>query len=611
MVANRAPGDGHHETAIMLDSRSSSGRETEPQLDWASDTRKNQRRNRRQLTWSCFLTLCCLSTLALAGLFFFRLSREQAQLPRPEHHEINTGASIISSIAAPSQTQSHEDENKPETALVSSDQLDLKTGFIISEKPTIRDYVFNITRELAAPDGFQKSMILVNGQSPGPLIEANTGDVIRVIVNNKMPEASTTIHWHGIDQRNTVWMDGVHGVTQCGIPPGESFTYEFNVTDQRGTFWYHSHSSVQYTDGLYGPIIIHSPDENISLIDDDKIVMVGDLFHEQAEQLSSEYLGESPSWNPGRPGMEPPPDNIIMNGQHVFNCSILQNTGSSSRHSMSTDCTGGSLYATRIKTGHQVRFRLISHSTSTPLYFTIDNHTLMIIEIDGVEIEPIPTTRVFLNPGQRYSVLVTANQTVGNYMMRTAAATGCFHLAHAHDGTPGLASIQYEATGILSYDDTEISAKLIGSSWELGDMSNPAFGSEPWQRACRDLPFDIPRPMEKKKAYDVGERNHHYFSFHQEMVEGVYRTYVNKTIFAPLQDDATIWKVLQPGMESKDIHAKGMGWDFGPNQQVLVSQDADKAAQIVINSETMMIHPWHLHGMFLNQPPFLIRSWWY
>lgn len=278
---------------------------------------------------------------------------------------------------------------------------------------------------------------------------------------------------------------------------------------------------------------------------------------------------------------------------------------------MPTGCTGGSLYATRIKTGHQVRFRLISHSTSTPLYFTIDNHSLMIIEIDGVEIEPIATTRVFLNPGQRYSVLVAANQTAGNYMMRTAAATGCFHLAHAPDGISGLASIQYEATGILSYDDTEISAKLIGSSWELGDMSNPSFGNEPWQYACRDLPFNIPRPMEKKKAYDVGERNHHYLSFHQEMIGDVYRTYVNKvanfslhfggfltdswqTIFAPLQDDATLWKVLQRGMESKDIHFKGLEWDFGPNQQVLVSQDVDKAAQIVINSETMMIHPWHL-----------------
>ncbi len=51
--------------------------------------------------------------------------------------------------------------------------------------------------------------------------------------------------------------DGVvkTGVTQCGIPPGESFTYEFQIVDQRGTFWYHAHQSVQYTDGLYGPIV--------------------------------------------------------------------------------------------------------------------------------------------------------------------------------------------------------------------------------------------------------------------------------------------------------------------------------------------------------------------
>jgi FtsP/CotA-like multicopper oxidase with cupredoxin domain len=98
-------------------------------------------------------------------------------------------------------------------------------------------------------------MILVNGQSPGPLIEANSGDRIRVVVHNQMPLDSTSIHWHGIDQRDSVWMDGVHGVTQCAIPPGESFTYEFNLPDQRGTFWYHAHVTVQYTDGLYGPLV--------------------------------------------------------------------------------------------------------------------------------------------------------------------------------------------------------------------------------------------------------------------------------------------------------------------------------------------------------------------
>lgn len=78
---------------------------------------------------------------------------------------------------------------------------------------------------------------------------------VRVRVNNLMANLSTTIHWHGIDQKETTWMDGVVGVSQCGIPPGQSFTYEFHIDDQRGTFWWHAHLGVQYSDGLYGPLV--------------------------------------------------------------------------------------------------------------------------------------------------------------------------------------------------------------------------------------------------------------------------------------------------------------------------------------------------------------------
>jgi FtsP/CotA-like multicopper oxidase with cupredoxin domain len=175
----------------------------------------------------------------------------------------------------------------PPVAVVASpsDQLDLKTGFEVSNTPKIRDYVFNITLGRGDPDGYAKSMIFVNGQSPGPLIEANTGDLIRIVVNNQLPEESTTIHWHGIDQRNSNWMDGVYGVTQCAIPPGQTFTYEFNVTGQRGTFWYHSHDSLQYSNGLYGPLIIHDQDEKVPHVDDDKVVMFGDLFHRDTEEV--------------------------------------------------------------------------------------------------------------------------------------------------------------------------------------------------------------------------------------------------------------------------------------------------------------------------------------
>lgn len=139
--------------------------------------------------------------------------------------------------------------------LVNSRELSLNTNFVVSSTPTVREYDFHISQAYAAPDGFRKLMILVNGQSPGPLIEANAGDTVRVLVHNELRNESTSIHWHGIDQKNTTWMDGVTGVTQCGIPPGENFTYEFQIIDQRGTFWYHGHTTTQYTDGLFGPIV--------------------------------------------------------------------------------------------------------------------------------------------------------------------------------------------------------------------------------------------------------------------------------------------------------------------------------------------------------------------
>jgi len=68
----------------------------------------------------------------------------------------------------------------------------------------------------------------------------------------------TSIHWHGIKQNQTMHMDGVNGVTQCPIAPKDSMTYISNTT-QYGSTWYHSHYSVQYSDGLQGPISIHGP----------------------------------------------------------------------------------------------------------------------------------------------------------------------------------------------------------------------------------------------------------------------------------------------------------------------------------------------------------------
>ncbi len=92
-----------------------------------------------------------------------------------------------------------------------------------------------------------------NGSMPGPTIEAVEGDKVRIIVHNKLPE-STVMHWHGLEV--PIAMDGVPGVTQEPIRPGESFTYEFTLK-QNGTFFYHTHGAMQEGMGMVGLFIIH------------------------------------------------------------------------------------------------------------------------------------------------------------------------------------------------------------------------------------------------------------------------------------------------------------------------------------------------------------------
>lgn len=105
--------------------------------------------------------------------------------------------------------------------------------------------------------GFSNKVWAFNGQVPGPLIRAKEGDRLIVNVQNNSSLAHT-IHWHGTLQTNSWKMDGVPGVTQKAIQPGEAFVYDF-VVDRPGSLWYHCHVNVPEHVGLrgmWGPMII-------------------------------------------------------------------------------------------------------------------------------------------------------------------------------------------------------------------------------------------------------------------------------------------------------------------------------------------------------------------
>lgn len=140
----------------------------------------------------------------------------------------------------------------------------------------VRHYDFNVSRAVIAPDGYEKPVLLVNNQFPGPLIEANWGDWIEVTVTNNIvdEEEGTAMHWHGFLQEDTAWEDGTPGVTQCPIAPGKSFTYKFRAT-LFGTSWYHAHYSAQYAGGLFGPLVVYGPNHVDYDIDVGPIMLSG------------------------------------------------------------------------------------------------------------------------------------------------------------------------------------------------------------------------------------------------------------------------------------------------------------------------------------------------
>jgi FtsP/CotA-like multicopper oxidase with cupredoxin domain len=167
--------------------------------------------------------------------------------------------------------------------------------------------ITNVTRPQPDGSGTSRQMQLVNGQYPGPTIRAKWGDTVVVNVQNSLQYNGTGIHFHGVRQYLSNQYDGVPGVTECPIAPGQSRQYRFRVT-QFGTSWYHSHFSSQYGDGVVGTIIFEGP--ATSNYDVDLGVMpITDWYYTPIWTLNP--IAEHSTSGP------PVPDNVLLNGTMV------------------------------------------------------------------------------------------------------------------------------------------------------------------------------------------------------------------------------------------------------------------------------------------------------
>ncbi|CAA7270037.1 unnamed protein product [Cyclocybe aegerita] len=276
----------------------------------------------------------------------------------------------------------------------------VSAGFLSVAHAAHVNYNFNIVNANIAPDGFTRAAVLVNGIFPGTLIEANKDDILHITTNNQLVNPtmrrSTTIHWHGLFQFRTASEDGPAGVNQCPIAPGHSYTYDIPLNGQPGTFWYHSHLSSQYVDGLRGVLVVRDPvDPHLSLYDVDDastVISLGDWYHKAAPGIQEVYL---------RGNHEPVPDCGTINGVGRY-------------------VGGPAVPRARINVvqGQRYRFRVVNLSAYGQFTFSIEGHSLTVIEVDGINHVPKTVDGFEIYAGQRYSVVVHANQPIRNYWVR-------------------------------------------------------------------------------------------------------------------------------------------------------------------------------------------------
>ena len=437
---------------------------------------------------------------------------------------------------------------------------------------TVQDHEFN-------PDGVYRPMLLINGQFPGPMIECNEGDVIVIHVHNLGINA-TSFHWHGIYQNGTNWMDGTVGVTQCPIAPGGQFTYEFQIDGQLGTYWYHGHQAVQASDGLVGPLIVHAKNERALQklpYTTDRVVMVQDHYHDSSDALLMKYL------EPDRENAEPVPDGALINGMNIRNCETL-------RH-RKCDNTTVSYPKFILAPDQNHRLRFINVGAFAEFHVRIDEHEFAVTEADGTDLEPVYYHRLKINPGQRYSIILSANVTTADsFWMRAGMVTTCFAEGNQDMEPEVKAIVQYHRAASLALEKANMTLGLP----ETSDWDEAA------ELVCRDMNMTELVPVVELPAPTTVDALFYLRANFEIGSWRLSRGFFNSSSWRPDVYSPSLQRVIEGYATSNTSFTTPMTaineMAFDLEREMVIQVDGIKAIDILVQNFDDGTHPLHLHG---------------
>lgn len=342
---------------------------------------------------------------------------------------------------------------------------------------TTRFYEFQVQNTTITKLCQRRSIITVNGQFPGPTIYAQDGDRVIVRVTNAM-QFNLTIHWHGVRQHFSCWSDGPSYITQCPIQPGQTFSYEFTLYQQKGTLFWHAHISwLRAT--VHGAIVIY-PNSGAPypypFPHEEHVVLLGEWWNTDAETLEKQIMASG-----GTPTIS---NAYIINGQPgpLYNCSS-QDT-----------------FVINVKPGKTYLLRIINAALNQELFFGVADHMLTVVAVDGEYTKPFSTSAIAITPGQTADALITIDPScngqyyymeIGPYMFANVSINNVSSLAvlACQKGSDNLPLASIPRPSIPGRNDTGFIVQYVNSLRSLSIAYNA---------------YPVPQTVDRSLFYAVG-----------------------------------------------------------------------------------------------------------
>jgi CopA family copper-resistance protein len=473
----------------------------------------------------------------------------------------------------------------------------------------------NITRQPLDIGGRLGDTVTISGSIPGPLVRLKEGQDAVMRVTNQLDE-DTSIHWHGL--LVPYEMDGVPGVSYAGIKPGETFRYAFPVK-QSGTYWYHSHSGLQEQQGHYGPLIIDPIDPEPFAYDREYVVMLSDWTFENPMSVLKKLKKQSDYYNYQRRTVPELFNDAEENGwgktvrermvwarSRMAPTDIADISGATYTYLMN-GMAPDSNWTGLFRPGERIRLRFINGATMSYFDVRIPGLKMTVVQADGQNVQPVAVDEFRIGVAETYDVIVepideaaytifAASMDRSGYARGTLASKAGLEAAIPPLGNPPVRTMKDMGMGAMAMPG-EMSAKkqTMGSM----DMSRNGTGMSTASSPVKHGP-----DRHGKGNTMVAEFPSNRLSEPGNGLENNGRrvlVYTDLRSLSPYPDQ-------RPPEREVELHLTGVMdrymWSFDGKKFSEVDGPVHfkygERLRLVLVNDTMMEHPIHLHGMWME-----------